>query len=249
MTDTGRRVFRYGLWVANTATAYARAKRYRLVTAWIFHATLNSLLLFLPELYQGVAALLDLDDLARRDPDNALAAIHQVMTDLVVRNPAYIDYVAPVPLAYVLAHPKWDLYKSEWANGQLLGLGLDSIPHGATAYALCTLVFEMLDSLKRNVPDTNQLASLAEWTAAHPNIIAWVALIGATVGYELAEYVIHNIELELVGGDPSKIAMDWSPRDTVEDVIANSTGALLALARHRLAAPGGSTIITRTFQQ
>ncbi len=223
--------WRYALEVGLLITANAARIESGLLTAWVFHAIGNSFLLLLPEIYRGAAAAFSLDDRSELD---ALTTFHGVMRDIVLDNPYYVEYVAPVVIAYILAHPKWNIYKSEWANEQLGGFGLDSIPHAMTAYTLSIMVFDTLAALKYHVPSSARWARQVKWAESHSELIASAVLALATTLYESGEYAIHQSEMKAVHNNPDKIAMEWSVEDTIQDIISNAVGGLASFARHRL---------------
>jgi hypothetical protein len=214
-------------------TARAAHKQTGLVTSWIYHATLVPLLLFFPELYRGLARAAYLDEKARDDPSGMTATVHGVISNVAACNPHYVDIVGIVPLAYILSHPKINLYKSEWAKAQLFGFGLDSIPHALTAFSLVHLAYLTLAAFKRRRPRSGWLKRVLVWASHHPGWVAGGALVASTAGYETGEYLIHRSELRAVGGDPSRVAMEWSVEDTIQDILSNVLGGLLAMMWHR----------------
>ncbi len=230
---TGRDGLRYALVGGVLATAVAQQKKTGLITSWIFHATINPALLLFPELYQALSRALSLEARAGRDPDAPISVAHGVISDVVVRNPRYVDLVGIVPLAYILSFPSISIYKSEWANKALFGWGLDSIPHAATAFSLIHFVRVTVAALKRHMPRTGALAAVAEQAVHHTDLVAAGALVMATAGYEGGEYLIHLSELRKVGGEESRVAMEWSVEDTLQDIISNCVGGVLALLQQR----------------
>jgi hypothetical protein len=242
MTVSGRSVFRLVLWAGLLETARAKWTYTGLWTSWVFHATIDSFLIWFPEIYTAFSRLARLDDWSRRDSSGTVAALHGTLTDVVAENPRWIDYVAPVVLAYILAYPRYDMYKSEWANEQIFGMGLDSIPHAATAYSLTQLVFDCLKALDRHTPDSGPVGELIAWAGEHAEWVAFVALALSTIGYETGEYFINRSELQAVGGDPRKVALDWSREDTIYDILSNIVGAVGALVYHRYSTPRQASV-------
>lgn len=220
---------RYGLWVAVLNTANANRKYFGLPTTWVFHVTLNSLILFLPELYAGTAKFLSLDEHAAQNEDFA-SAVHRMMQDAVVNNPHYGWYVAPVPLAYTVSHPNFNIYKGKWAKRRFLGFGLDAIPHSTTAFGFTNLVSEALAAFSRHTPRKAAWRPLARRANRHSGLIAGALLASASALYETGEYEIHQEELRETGGDETRINMEWSATDTVFDLMSNTIGWLAGMA-------------------
>ena len=226
---TWNKFLRYALWAGVLVTADASRKHTGLKTAWLPHLIGDTVALLLPEFYGLVAARLHLDERARSDDRALLSTLHGVMCDLVRDNPDYAQYVAPPASAYILAHPRFNIYKSEWANRQLFGFGLDSIPHAWTAFGLTRMVMDTLRVFKRRTPAGAFLAPLADQAEAHRVLVSAGVLAAASAFYEGGEYAIHRSELKAVNNDPTKIAMEWSVADTVQDLISNAVGWLLAV--------------------
>ncbi len=223
---------RYVLWGGLLGTANANRVHFGLPTTWVFHTIGNTLSLMLPEIYGAFAWTLRLDRRAKNDQDDLIADLHHVMRDLVLENPRYVEYVAPAALAYMVSHPKFNIYKGKWAERQVLGFGPDSIPHATTAFALSNGIFDTLSSLRRYLSPRSALAKPVRWADTHAEAISGALLAILTTFYESGEYLIHNAELEATGGDPTKINMEWGVADTVTDVLSNIFGWLLAIAYH-----------------
>jgi len=220
-------LFRYALWLGVASTANANRKYYGLATTWVFHLTLNSFILFLPEIVRGANRVLQLDARAKQKRD-FVTTVQGTIQDAVVDNPNYAFYVAPVALAYMVSHPQFNIYKGDLANIRLLGFGLDAIPHSTTAFAFSLLVMDTLDAFARNTPRDAQWRRLAEGADKHSEALAGAVLIGASALYEGGEYAIHNEELRETGGDESKINLVWSVQDTLFDLMSNTLGWLAA---------------------
>jgi hypothetical protein len=223
---------RYALWLGVLATARANQKHFHLPTTWVFHITFNSLFLFLPELYRGASQIAGLDARARQKRD-LLTTTHGVMQDVVVTNSHYALYVAPVALAYIVSHPRFNIYRGEWAKIRLFGFGLDAIPHSATAFGFTNLVMDALDAFRRHTPMDASWRKLAQRADERSANIAGALLAGASAFYESGEYAIHAEELRETGGDEEKINMQWSAVDTLFDLISNAAGWAVAVGLRR----------------
>ncbi len=226
------RGIRWALWGGILLTANANRKHTDLKTAWVPHLIGNTLALLWPEIYRGVGSILNLDASAQKDSNVAPAMLDGVMHDLVLDNPRYVEYVAAPALAFILTYPKINIYKSDWANRQLFGFGLDSIPHAATAFGLTQLVFDALRALKRHTSPSAPLAAPVDWAADHAAWISAGALAAATAFYESGEYAIHRSELKAVHNDPAQVEMEWSFADTLQDIFSNAVGWLLDVLRN-----------------
>jgi hypothetical protein len=222
-------VLRYALWLGVLFTANANRRYFGLPTTWVFHVTLNTFFLFLPELVRGASHVLRLGERAP-SKDDLVATAHQVLQAAVVENPNYALYVAPVALAYVVSHPRFNIYRGELAELRLWGFGLDAIPHSLTAFGFTNLVIDALAALERSTPPDAPWRPLAELADEHAALAAGSLLVGASALYEAGEYGIHAEELRETGGDETKINLVWSKRDTVFDIMSNTLGWLAAVA-------------------
>jgi hypothetical protein len=155
----------------------------------------------------------------------ALQPARELLRRLVVTNPRYGRYIAPIALAYVVSHPRFNIYSGRLGDVRLAGLGLDAIPHSAAAYSLSHFVYDAVDA-------ADDLGLAGRW-AQHPAAVAAVVLAGLTIVYEAGERTIHQLELAQAGGDESRINMHWSVADTVADVAANALGWLAATLEQR----------------
>jgi hypothetical protein len=242
-------LLRYALWLGVVGTANANRKYYGLPTTWVFHLTLNSLLLFLPELYRGASKLWRFDARARYQRD-VISAVHGMIQDTMVNNPQYALYVSPVPLAYIVSHPKFNIYKGHLAELRLFGFGLDAIPHSATAFGFATFVMEALHALRRHAPQEARWYPYAARADQHSAVIAGALLASASAVYESGEYAIHEEELRETGGDITKINLVWSAQDTLFDLMSNTMGWLAAVLvrarkrKHDRALARGKTTVT-----
>ena len=226
-------LLRYGLWAGLLATANANRRHFGLASTWVFHASLETVALLLPELYGGLARLLRLDERAAHTTSAPLAPVHGTLRQVVCDNPRYAAYVAPLVIGYLVSHPKFNIYKGDLAALRLAGFGLDSIPHATTACALSTLIFDTLDALACHTPAGTPLAGPVRWAQARGTLLSGIVLALVTLIYETGEWIIHNSELRATGGDTSKINMEWSLPDTLTDACSNMAGWLLAVAVRR----------------
>ncbi len=218
-------LLRLALWIGVLWSVEGTRKNSRLPTTWMVHLVGNTLLLGLPEIYRGLAKAFRINARAQHDPEGIVAFGNQVMNEMVVENPRYAGYVTPVAGAIIVAHPKIDIYKNDWAERALFGLGLDSIPHSLTAFALTHMVFDFLSLpvVARRMPQATR----------HVRGISGVVLAIASVLYETGELLIHLQETKIVKDDPSKMAMKWSVPDTIQDLFANFLGWFAAVKTRR----------------
>lgn len=209
-------ILRYVLWGGVALTAFAKYREYRIWTAWVPHLVVNSAALMLPD---AVRAILPT---RRRSSNDVEALTRQIVRD----NDHYVTYVAPLAIGYILSHPRFNIYKRPWSDLQLAGFRLDALPHGAMGLSLTLFV---VDALREGAKLPNSvLVNLMRKGKQHQWATSFVLLTALTVLWEYAEYRVHNLELERES-DPEKINMQWSPEDTVRDVIANLSGWALAL--------------------
>jgi len=216
-----RDLFRYGLWAVLAATADANRRHYHMATTWLPHLLTNTLSLLLPDALRRL--------FGRRRPRNAVEA---VMFRMARDNEDYVLYVAPLAAGYILSHPRFNIYKGDWAELRLMGFGLDSIPHSATAMALSALVQDSL-SVVADVDDEGTLLSRALDTAARHSALVSLGVLGAlTFIWEYGEYRIHKAEMA-ERGSAELINMQWSAADTRKDILSNLLGWLLAALTRR----------------
>ncbi len=218
---------RYALWLGVAYTANANRKHFGLPTTWVIHITINSFILFLPEIVRGTSTLFKRDTRTAQ-PDLA-RTIHATLRDAVVNNPYYALDVAPVPLAYIVSHPRLNIYKGDWAKLRFFGFGLDAIPHSTTALGFTNLVMDVLAAFRRNTPVNAGWLALAERAAEHSALVAGALLAAASALYESGEYAIHEEELRETGGDARRINMEWGVTDTIFDLCANALGWVTAV--------------------
>lgn len=232
---------RYALWLAVLNTANANRKFFGLPTTWVFHVTLDSFILSLPEILQALDVLVPHDEGAKQKR-GLVQSVRATLRQAVVENPNYALYVAPVALAYIVSHPKFNIYKGDYAKVRFLGFGLDAIPHSLTAFAFTNLVIDTLAAFRRHTPKDAAWRPLAERADDHAGNIAGAFLIGASALYEAGEYAIHEEELRETHGDESKINLVWSVQDTLFDVLSNTLGWLAAVVVRR---PKGKRVILK----
>ncbi|HMQ53830.1 MAG TPA: hypothetical protein PKE64_16570 [Anaerolineae bacterium] len=223
--------FRYALWLSLAETAEANRRHFGLTTTWLPHLLGNSFILLVPELYRLLDRGLGLSETITHERSPSLAALRASFEQLTRDNPGYVTYVAPVTLAYLVSHPRFNIYRGRWGELTLLGFGLDSIPHSTTAYGLTNLVIDTVETVDRQMPADAALAGPAHWLANHKILVSGAVLGVLTVLYESAEYVIYRSELKARDNDPTQINMMWGTKDTVFDVLSNILGWLIAVWR------------------
>ncbi len=217
---------RYGLWLAVAETAYENRAMYHMSTTWLPHLITNSLSLLFPEI---VGAALPLLNPAPDDSANDLELAEKTLAGMAVDNPHYVGYVTPLAVGYILSHPRFNIYKGELADIRVLGLGLDALPHSATAYGLAALTADTAEYAATIVHRRNVLYPLVKLAANNPALFSGLVVAIATLFYEGGEYRVHRYELAKQNGDITKINMMWSVEDTARDVTANALGWLAAM--------------------
>ena len=222
-------LLRYGLWAMMAATADANRREFHMVTTWLPHFLMNTFALFLPELDQIVVP----DDQRTDTSQDFFGDIRESLDALVRDNPAYAAYVAPIPIGYILSHPRFNIYKGELAEIRFLGFGLDALPHGLTALTMTTLYCEATDKAASKMHSQNALSKVVKESAQRPALYSGLILVLATLWWEIGEYLVHRHELAQRGGDITKINMMWGWRDTLNDSAANAIGWALALGLRR----------------
>jgi hypothetical protein len=214
---------RYTIWGAVAATADANRREYHMQTTWLPHLATNTLTLLLPDV---IRVLIPKD----KTPSNLMG---QLLVQMVRDNDHYVVYVTPLALGYILSHPKYNIFKGDLAEIQLLGLRLDAIPHSATGFALTAAVCDTLATASQMRTRTDSFSRLMPLVGRYPALTSLSILAALTFVWELGEYRVHQHEMAL-RGDISKINMMWSMSDTVRDVAANLLGwAGALLVRYR----------------
>lgn len=221
-------LLRYALWLGVLNTARANRNYFGLPTTWVFHVTLNSWFLLLPEIVRAIEQVAPLDARTKQKR-NFVSTARAAVREIVVENPNYALYVAPVALAYIVSHPNFNIYKGDLGRIRLFGFGLDAIPHSLTAFTFTLLVMDTLNAFLRHTPREASWRSLAERANEQSSSVAGALLLGASALYESGEYAIHEEELRETGGDESKINLVWSLQDTVFDLISNTLGWVAAV--------------------
>lgn len=221
-------LLRYALWLGVLNTGNANRKYFGLPTTWVFHVTLNSFVLFLPEILRGANRLWHLDARAAQNSD-VVAATYTAIQKVVLEEDRYALYVTPVALAYIVSHPHFNIYKGEWAKIRLFGFGLDALPHSFTAFTFTNLVMDTLEAFRQHTPRDASWRRLAVRADRHSGMVAGALLAGASTLYESGEYAIHEEELRETGGDESKINLIWSAQDTLFDLMSNTLGWVVAV--------------------
>ncbi len=210
-------LLRYGLWTAVAATAAANEREYHMTTTWLPHLLTNSLTLLFPEAVRLVVG-------DRRHGDHL---VEDVLIRMGRDNDDYAYYVAPLAIGYILSHPRFNIYKGDWAAIRLGPFGLDALPHAATGFALTALVTDTLNETQHMRLPHDALGETAREARKSPAISSLAILSLLTFIWEFGEYRVHNHELAL-RGDASKINMQWSGQDTANDILANLAGWALA---------------------
>jgi hypothetical protein len=227
-------LLRYALWLAVAETAFENRQEYHMTTTWLPHLLTNSLALLLPEAFRIVTPPADAIDAANGAHPSDVEMIGQTVVTMVRDNPAWVGYVTPLALGYILSHPRFNIYKGKMGDLRVAGLGLDALPHGATAYGLVALSADTVAAAEQVVPRRNRFAPLIRWAARHPSIFTGLVLALVTLVWEYSEYRVHKHELRQKGGDITRINMQWSMADTVRDCVANGLGWAAAMVVRRL---------------
>lgn len=237
----GTSLVRYGLWATVLGTALRNRKEYGVPTAWLTHLAANTVTLFLPETLR----------LIHRLPMRVTTALHPFVRTLerrVCDDPAYAGYVAPLAVGFIASHPDYSIYHGYWAEQNILGFGLDSIPHSTAAYTLARLASKTILTLDEELPVQHSLAKPTAWAAAHVDLLATMAVVTVTLIWEIGEYLAHHAEVEATGRHPSEVNMQWSWPDAITDSVSNLIGLAAAIAvRHKTAPPQTSKRGTGTF--
>jgi hypothetical protein len=219
---------RYGLWIAVVRTAARNRKEYGVPTAWLTHLVGNTITLLLPDKIRLVRRM--------RLPapsDPAILAILRTIDQRAREDQRYAAYVAPLALGFIASHPDYSIYHGRMAEHQIMGFGLDSVPHASAAYALVRLLSQSIVSLHQELPGDHALAEVVEWAAEHVDLVMLAVIAAVTLVWEVGEYQAHHAEIAATGRSPEEVNMQWSLSDTVTDSIANLAGTLAAIAVRR----------------
>lgn len=226
-------LWRYVLWFAVAETALENRREYRMATTWLPHLLTNTASLFLPDLFRLLTPSERALDTANGEDPSDFEVVEQTIVAVVRDNPNYAGYVTPLALGYILSHPRFNIYKGEMAEIRVAGLGLDALPHSATAYGLVALSADTIETAARVVPKKNVFSPLIQWAARNPGLVTGLVLGTATLFWEYSEYRVHQHELKERGGDVTKINMQWSMEDTIRDCVANALGWAAAMLFRR----------------
>ncbi len=217
---------RYGLWMAVAATARRNRQEYRVPTAWLTHLVGNSVTLLLPEWLQL------LNHVPSLRTSDAARPLLRTLDRRVRDDPRYAVYAAPLALGFIASHPSYSIYHGTWAERNVLGFGVDSIPHASAAYGLSRLVTRTLVTLDAELSSDHPLAVLVRPCANYADALSALVVAVVTLVWEVSEYRAHHAELQATGRAPHEINMQWSWPDAITDSIANLAGLLAAVAMH-----------------
>lgn len=215
-------LLRYLLWLLVAQTAYANRQHFRMFTTWLPHLLTNTLSLLLPDLLRLLFPERE------HKNDSSQNVVEDVLVLGVRDNPSYAYYVTPLALGYIVSHPKFNIYKGEWGEKRFAGLGLDAIPHAATAFALSALTVDTLEKKADWRAYNNLLAEVLQRMRHHPELASLGVLMAATVMWEYNEYRVNRYEMSLQGS-VDRINMIWDTDDARRDTVANLIGWLLAV--------------------
>jgi len=227
---------RYGLWCGIVATAEGNRREYHMMTTWLPHLATNTFSLLLPDIFRifiarrPAACARGLSQ--PRSPSREIRElIGATLAMMICERQSYVLYVAPLAFGYLLSGPWLNIYKGALARKRLFGFGLDALPHAATAFALTALVRDTARTIGDLSASTRSLGAYGEQIERHQIAISAIALILATLGWELGEHRIYQYELAQ-RGSLERINMQWSAADCAYDCAANAIGWLLATAWH-----------------
>ncbi len=224
------RLLRYAIWAGVVQTAHANRRHYHMTTTWLPHLATNTFALLLPDVYRLVVASSHRSEQAAEPTllQNEWNTVQSIFRQLVEDNPSYVAYVAPLAAGYLLSHPQFNIYKGDMAEMRVAGLGLDALPHSATAFALTALTCDTVAAVQNDDSTRGMLATLFRWGARHQTLFWGMVLALATVIWEFGEYRIYRHEMAQ-RGDMRKINMQWSVQDMLSDCASNTIGWAVAL--------------------
>jgi len=220
-------LLRYGLWCGVLATAEGNRREYHMTTTWLPHLTTNTISLLLPDIYRLLARAKSGPAHSGSIPSELRQVIEGTLTTVLCDNPAYVLYVTPLALGYLLSSPWLNIYKGDLAERRLAGFGLDALPHAMTAFALTALTTDTARVVGEQSSSTAQLAELGSLIDRCQTLISAIVLVAATIAWEMGEHRIYQYELAR-RGSREQINMQWSVSDTAYDCAANVIGWLLA---------------------
>jgi hypothetical protein len=223
----GANLLRYSLWCGILATAEGNRREYHMTTTWLPHLVTNTISLLLPDAYKLVARTGSTTLQNGSAPSELRQVIGNTLATMLCDNPAYVLYVAPLALGYLLSSPWFNIYKGDLAEKRVAGFGLDALPHASTAFALTMLTTDTARVLAEQSSSATGLADLGGLLGRHETLISAIVLAAATITWELGEHRIYRYELAR-RGSREQINMQWSVRDTAYDCAANAVGWLLA---------------------
>lgn len=224
------RLLRYAIWAGVVQTAHANRRHYHMTTTWLPHLATNTFALLLPDVYRLIAPFGQCRTQAAEPAplQNEWNTVQSIFTQLVEDNAGYVAYVAPLAAGYLLSHPQFNIYKGNMAELRLAGLGLDALPHSATAFALTALSCDTAAAVQHDDSARGKLATLLRWGAQHQILFSGAVLALATAIWEFGEHRIYRHEMAQ-RGDMSKINMQWSMADMLSDCASNTIGWAAAL--------------------
>src|SRR3954454_19215819 len=112
-------LLRYGIWCGVLATAEGNRREYHMTTTWLPHLATNTISLLLPDVYRLVARAKPAPAPGERLPGELRQVIDSTLKAMLCDNPAYVLYVAPLALGYLLSSPWLNIYKGDLAEKRL----------------------------------------------------------------------------------------------------------------------------------
>ena len=227
-------LLRYGLWAAVLRTAVRNRKEYGVPTAWLTHLAGNTVTLLLPDAFrmlpQGLVA----------DAKGLPGALLRTLRSRTWEDPSYAGYAAPLALGFIASHPDYSIYHGRWAELNVFGFGLDSLPHASAAYGLARLLTETVHTLECELPRDHALHRPIRRLGRQVDVLAAVAVLIVTIIWECSEYLAHKAELKATGRAPDEINMQWSLPDALTDTVSNALGlgAAILVGRSKRAGAG-----------
>ncbi len=227
-------LLRYGLWAAVLGTAVRNRKEYGVPTAWLTHLAGNTVTLLLPDAFRmlprGLVA----------DTKGLPGALLRTLRSRTWEDPSYAGYAAPLALGFIVSHPDYSIYHGRWAELNVFGFGLDSVPHASAAYGLARLLTETVHTLEDELPHAHALHHPIRRLGRQVDVLATAAVLIVTITWEWSEYLAHKAELKATGRAPEEINMQWSLPDAITDTISNALGlgAAIMVGRTRRAGAG-----------
>jgi hypothetical protein len=223
---------RYGLWCGIVVTAEGNRRAYHMTTTWLPHLATNTLSLLLPDIYRMLIRCKRGGRTTTPSQPVSMSGeivelIGATLSTLLCDRPGYVLYVAPLAFGYLLSGPWLNIYKGALAKKRLFGFGLDALPHTTTAFALTALVRDTARTIGDRSASMRLLSAYGDRIERHQIAISAIALVFATLAWELGEHRIYRYELAM-RGSLERINMQWSLVDCAYDCAANAIGWLLA---------------------